>query len=71
MLGNFWSLLSELRSDSTILLLKVSVYTISILESLRDLKSEGRMINRFGKVRLKFESAIISDGFCSKGYVNY
>ena len=46
-------------------------YTISILESCHDFKSEGRMINRFGKVRLNVQSAMISDSFCLKGYVNY
>ena len=40
-------------------------------EPFCDSKSEGRMINRFGKVRLNFESAIVSDGFCLKGYRNY
>ena len=49
LLGNFWSLLSELLSDSMILLLRVSGIQISIVTSSHNSKTEGRMLNRFGK----------------------
>ena len=36
------------------------------------LKTEGRIINRFGKVRLNLQSAtMISDNRWLKGYINY
>ena len=33
--------------------------------------NEGRMINRFGKVRSKFQSVMFSDGLQFEGYDNY
>ena len=52
-LGSFWSLLSGLPSDSTILLLRVSgIQSLYREDHLIRFQTEGRMLNRFGKVRL-------------------
>ena len=37
-------------------------YTISIFKSSPDSETQGRMTNRFGKVRFNFQSLMISDG---------
>ena len=48
------------------------VYNLSWNHLSHDFKTKGRIINRFGKVRLNFQfSAMISDSRWFKGYINY
>ena len=46
-------------------------FTIFILELSLKFLTEGRMINRFGKVQFVFQSVMISNSLRLEGYDNY